>query len=219
MTQGIPLARLENYTTFQLGGPCKLLVECPTPESLMACVQEFHRQSMPFILIGGGSNLVVSDEGLPCAVIRYASATPLIERDGCDLTVSGSTELDALALYCVNEGLSGLNFATGIPGTVGGAVIGNAGAWGQQVGDVLTYVTLLTRSGKLHVINRTECGFQYRHSKLKETGEIAMNIHFHLQDADPLELAQERMEILKKRADKHPNLKTHPCAGSFFRNV
>lgn len=219
MNTMIEQARLENYTTFRLGGPCQVLQECRTPQELLAAVHEFNTTKTPFLLIGGGSNLVVSDHGLDTAVIRYVSPTPIIERDGNDVIVSGSTELDALALFCVDEGLEGLNYTTGIPGTVGGAVVGNAGAWGKQVGDVLKSVTLLEPNGTQKEADNVYCGFQYRHSRLKETGDIVVSVRFALTEGDPIALAQERAEIIKKRGEKHPNLKTHPCAGSFFRNV
>ncbi len=147
------------------------------------------------------------------------TSAPIIERDGNDVIVSGSTQLDALALYCVEEGLEGLNYTTGIPGTVGGAVVGNAGAWGKQVGDVLKSVTLLETTGHKKEAGNDYCSFQYRHSRLKETGDIVVSVRFSLTEGDPVQLARERADILKKRAEKHPNLSTHPCAGSFFRNV
>lgn len=217
-------ARLENYTTFQLGGPCRFLAECETPDELIQTVKTLQAQNIPYILIGGGSNLVFSDNGIACAVIRYVTSTPLIEVDGHDVIVSGSTELDALARYCVDLGLDGLNYTTGIPGTVGGAVVGNAGAWGKQVGDVLKSATVLRHDGKGGVtpplqLDNADCGFAYRHSRLKETGDIILSVRFRLTEGDPLALAQERADILKKRGEKHPNLRTHPCAGSFFRNV
>ncbi len=141
-------ALLSAYTTFQLGGPCPCMVECATPDELIQTVQKFKKENTPFLLIGGGSNLVVSDHGLDTTVIRYVSPTPLIERNGHDITVSASTVLDDLGLFCVDEGLEGLNFTTGIPGTVGGAVAGNAGAWGKQVGDVLKSALILDDQGK-----------------------------------------------------------------------
>jgi UDP-N-acetylmuramate dehydrogenase len=212
-------ARLENYTTFRLGGPCPVMIECETPEDLKDAVERLNAAKKPFVLIGGGSNLVVSDHGLDVAVVRYVSNTPLIERDGNDVVVAASTSLDDLALFCVDEALEGLNYTTGIPGTVGGAVVGNAGAWGKQVGDVLKTVTLIEPNGKIKEVGADYCGFQYRHSKLKETGDIVVSVRFGLKPGDPVALAQERADILKKRAEKHPNLSTHPCAGSFFRNV
>ncbi len=219
MTQAIKNARLENHTTFKLGGPCPTLFHCQTPDDLEQTILQLNQQKQPFVLIGGGSNLVVSDHGLDIAVVRYVSNTPLIERDGNDVIATASTTLDDLAIFCVDEGLKGLNYTTGIPGTVGGAVVGNAGAWGRQVGDVLKSVTVLEPNGNKKTVGPDYCGFQYRHSRLKETGDIVASVRFALKPGDPITLAQERADILKKRADKHPDLTTHPCAGSFFRNV
>ena len=215
----IPSALLAHYTTFQLGGPCPCLVECATPNELIETVQKFKKENTRFLLIGGGSNLVISDQGLDTTVIRYVSSSPLIERHGHDVIVSASTYLDDLALYCVNEGLEGLNFTTGIPGTVGGAVVGNAGAWGKQVGDAFKSALIIDDQGKTRTVDAGYFAFSYRHSRLKESNEIIVSITFTLTPQNPVALAQERAEILKMRAEKHPDLTTHPCAGSFFRNI
>ena len=215
----IPQALLRDYTTFQLGGPCRLMIECQTPKELQEAIRSLAKEQSAFILIGGGSNLVVSDEGLSRVVIRYVSDTPLIKRDGNDVIVSASTILDDLALFCVQEGLEGLNYTTGIPGTVGGAVVGNAGAWGKQVGDVLTSAMLLDKNGNAHQVDKSYFAYSYRHSRLKETDEIVSQVIFSLTPADPSVLAKERAEILKMRAEKHPDLTQYPCAGSFFRNI
>ncbi len=215
----IPNALLSNYTTFKLGGPCQQLIECSSPDELITTIKNLHHGSTPFILIGGGSNLVVSDQGLNCAVIRYVAPSAIITRNGNQITVAACTILDDLALFCVEEGLEGLNYTTGIPGTVGGAVVGNAGAWGKQVGDVFKSALLIDARGQTKEVGPNYFAFTYRHSHLKETGEIIVSVTFALKDSDPIALAQERAEILKMRAEKHPNLTTHPCAGSFFRNV
>jgi UDP-N-acetylmuramate dehydrogenase len=214
-----PHAPLSAYTTFQLGGACLSLIECITPDELIGTVQKFKKDQTPFLLIGGGSNIVVSDHGINTTVIRYVSPTPLIERKGNDINISASTVLDDLALFCVDEGLEGLNYTTGIPGTVGGAVAGNAGAWGKQVGDVLKSATILDRQGRIKNVGPDYFAFSYRHSHLKETDEIIVSVTFALTPGDPIALAQERAGILKKRTERHPNLSTHPCAGSFFRNI
>jgi len=215
----IPNTLLSAYTTFQLGGPCPYLIECATPDELVQTVQKLKKENTRFLLIGGGSNLVISDHGLSATVIRYLSTTPLIERQGHDITVSASTLLDDLAIFCVDEGLEGLNFTTGIPGTVGGAVVGNAGAWGKQVADVLKTAIILDDQGNAKTVGPDHFAFSYRHSRLKETNEIIVSVDLCLMPADPIALARERAEILLKRAEKHPNLTTQPCAGSFFRNI
>ncbi len=215
----IPRAFLSEYTTFQLGGPCRDLINCEDPDQLESVVTNLFREGAPFILIGGGSNLVVSDTGVDCAVVRYVASSPLIEVDGDELIVSGSTALDDLVIAAIDEGLEGLNTCSGIPGTVGGAIVGNAGAFGKQVGDVLKSVTLLARDGQKLVKDAAYCGFSYRNSRLKETGDIVLGARFALKPGNRANLAKERAEILAIRHEKHPDLKTFPCAGSFFRNV
>jgi UDP-N-acetylmuramate dehydrogenase len=214
-----PRALLENYTTFRLGGPCRCLTECASPEELIQTVQKFKKDHVPFLLIGGGSNIVVSDSGLDLEVVRYLSPTPLLDRDGDDVTVSASTVLDDLAVFCVDEGMEGLNYTTGIPGTVGGAVVGNAGAWGKQVGDVLKSALILDGQGHTKTVGPDYFAFSYRHSRLKDTDDIVVSVAFALRPQDPVTLARERAEILRKRGEKHPDMAAQPCAGSFFRNI
>lgn len=237
-------ALLSDFTTFRLGGPCQTLFDCQTPQQLETVVQKLvagseslrprilseaprrsrgakskDHEKANFILIGGGSNLVVSDEGLPINVIRYLSPKPLIERQGNDLIISGSTLLDDAVGFALENSLEGLNYASGIPGTVGGAIVGNAGAFGKQVGDYLKSVCLLTKSGIKKDVSAAQLGFSYRHSNLKETGDMIVWARFGLTSGDQSKLRQERNEILQIRHEKHPNLETHPCAGSFFRNI
>jgi len=210
---------LSQYTTFQLGGPCQGLISCRTPEELCEAVTRCNQEALPFILIGGGSNLLVSDEGLNCHVIRFFSDIPLIEKEKTNLVVSGSTQLDHLAQFAAENGLEGLNYTSGIPGTVGGAVAGNAGAFGKQIGDVLTEAVLLTPKGKQKTVHTEDLDFSYRYSILKETKDILLSSRFSLAFSDKHMLRKEREEILALRREKHPNLNTHPCAGSFFRNI
>ena len=212
-------ALLSNYTTFGLGGPCRTLFDCQTPQQLETIIQKLVSQKENFILIGGGSNLVVSDNGVPLTVIRYLSPRPLIEKEKTDLIVSGSTLLDHAVAFALENSLEGLNYASGIPGTIGGAIVGNAGAFGKQVGDYLKSVCVMTKNGIKKEITPVELEFTYRHSNLKETGDIVVWARFGLSTGDQNKLRQERDEILKIRREKHPNLETHPCAGSFFRNV
>ncbi len=214
-----PGASLFKWTTFQLGGPCAYLFSCSTPEQLEATIVELVGKEIKFILIGGGSNLVISDKGLECSVVRYVSAAPLISHNDEEIMVSGSTSLDKLAVYAAEHGLDGLVFTSGIPGTVGGAIVGNAGAFGKQVGDVLKSVTLLSPSGKKRISRGKDLGFTYRHSRLKETGDIVVSAVFSIRPGDVQTLKMEREKILKIRHEKHPDLKLYPCAGSFFRNI
>ena len=210
---------LSQYTTFQLGGPCRSLFDCATPAELAAAVVGLAEQGESFVLMGGGSNVLVSDEGTPAAVVRYQSDTLLVERRDDLVVVSGSTGLDELVRFAIGEGMAGLEFLSGIPGTVGGAIAGNAGAWGRQIGEVLESATLLNRRGDRREAAPSELGFAYRSSCLQVSGDIVLSAAFRLSSGRSESLAQERTDILRKRAERHPDLDETPCAGSFFRNI
>lgn len=212
-------APLSDFTTFRLGGICPAVLTCRTPDQLQYIIQLCAEENIKFILIGGGSNLVVSDSGIDCHVIRYISETPLIERSGNDLIVSASTSLDALAKAAAEGGLEGLNCTAGIPGTVGGAIVGNAGAFGRQIGDIVKNICVIDSSGVKKELRGDELGFAYRYSILKETGDIVVSACFSLAPGNPTSLLEERDQILAARRAKHPDLVTTPCAGSFFRNI
>lgn len=216
LTRHAPLA---DYTTFRLGGPCTGMLHVATPAQLHQAVSWLHQHHLPFLLIGGGSNLVVADQGIDCAVICYVSKVPLIERQGNELIVSASTALDACAAFAVKNGLEGLTMASGIPGTVGGAIVGNAGAFGRQIGDCVNNVTLMSLNGTQRKVPGDKLEFTYRHSCLKNSQDIVVDVRLSLTPANATTLEQQRHDILELRHKKHPNLTTHPCAGSFFRNI
>ncbi len=210
---------LSHHTTFQLGGPCKLFIGCAKPEQLQLAVGELHRAGENFELLGGGSNVLASDAGLTCAVLCYQAAQPLIEHTHDVLTVSGSTLLDDIAAYAVRAGLGGMEMFSGIPGTLGGAIAGNAGAYGQHIGDVVESVTLLDRAGRARQAAQAELHFAYRSSALHTSGEIVSSARLRLHTGDAAALAHQRHECLAIRQEKHPQWRTTPTAGSFFRNV
>ncbi len=214
-----PAVRLADLTTFRLGGPCAALVDCATPERATQAIRAVAAAGLPYWLLGGGSNLLAADGGLDRVVIRYASGTPDIQADGTCVTVSGATRLDDLAAWAGARGLAGLAFASGIPGTVGGAIAGNAGAFGQQLGDRVLSVTLLDPAGRPLTAAGDELSFAYRHSRLLTSGEIVLAARLRLEPGDPVRLEAERAEILELRRTRHPDWRTTPTAGSFFKNV
>lgn len=212
-------ALLRNYTTFRLGGPCPLLIEGATAGQLPAIIQHLNKAGQPFLVIGQGANLVVSDKGIQQAVIRFCSEKPDIKSSGNRVTVSGDTLLDDLAVYTIENETGDLSYCTGIPGTVGGGIAGNAGAFGRQMGDHLISVELLGLDGQVRTILHDELEFAYRHSKLKETGEIVLSATFELPKAGKPVMQAERDRIIQFRKDHHPDWHKEPCAGSFFRNI
>ena len=179
---------LRDYTTFRLGGACPAIVNCREPAALAAAVRFLSASGRKYQLIGGGSNLLVADAGLDSVIVRYASETRRVTRSGSIIDVDGSTGLDDLAAFTAEQGLDGLVFASGIPGTVGGAVAGNAGAFGNQIGDRLVSATLMDAAGRLSEVKPGTLEFSYRHSRLSGSGEVLVSARLQLEpgNADSL---------------------------------
>ncbi|MBU0469720.1 MAG: UDP-N-acetylmuramate dehydrogenase [Candidatus Omnitrophica bacterium] len=212
-------SELAPFTTFKLGGKAKGIIRCSTPQQLQNVVDHLIKNISDFIVIGGGSNIVVSDAGVNCFVIRYFSDIPFIERQNDDVVVFGSTKLEDLVSFSVDQGLGDLSFASGIPGTVGGAICGNAGAFGKQISEYLRSVSIITRSGELKEFDAEELCFDYRDSILKRTQDIVLSARFSLLPYDKDILTEQRVKVLGERRKKHPDWKKERCAGSFFKNV
>jgi len=219
--QAIPKALLKEYTTFQLGGACPLLLDCPTPDALIQTVRILQRHACAFQVIGQGSNLLVSDQGIDAVMVRYCAdkEPPMSSFDGERLRVSANILLDDLVGLVVENGWGDLAFCSGIPGTLGGAISGNAGAFGRQIGDVLESARLLSPRGEVRSVFRDKMGFSYRNSALREEGEIVLEATLSLEPRTHLELQKERNEILQLRREKHPDWHLEPCAGSVFKNI
>jgi len=216
----VPDAPMRNYTTFKLGGSCPALVDCPTPDILQETATILNDAKVDFLVIGQGSNLLVSDEGIPCVILRYcAEDQPDVVFDGCRVLVSGNTLLDDLARLTIEKGLGDISFCSGIPGTVGGAIVGNAGAFGQQIGDVVESVRLMDTDGSTRQASAEELKFEYRSSALKQSVAVVLDAVLKLKPADRETMEKERERILELRRSKHPDWKSTPCAGSVFRNV
>ena len=213
-------ANLCDYTTFRLGGACPALVDCPDAEALAGTARVLHEHAIDFIVIGQGSNLLVADGGIDSVVLRYcAEDTPDVRIENSRIRVSGNTLLDDLVCCTLELGLGDLTFCSGIPGTVGGAIAGNAGAFGRQIGDMLESVHVLDEKGMQRAASAEELNFSYRSSKLKKSGEIVIDAVLHVQPEDIPTMEKERRRILDLRRTKHPDWRTMPCAGSVFRNI
>ena len=210
---------LTDYTTFRLGGACRELATVSGAPAAAAAIRDWNAAGIPWRIMGGGSNLLVADAGIPDAVLRIHSGLPDCRLDGGMVCASAGTALDALARFAAEEGRAGLGFAAGIPGTVGGGICGNAGAFGAALGDALDRVEVLTRAGEARTMPRAALEFDYRSSSLQRTGEIATRAWFRTQAGDRSALRAEREEILAQRREKHPDWRALPTAGSFFKNL
>lgn len=212
-------AAMAEYTSFRLGGPCRTLYLCETPDEARAAVLQRPGSDDPLLWLGEGTNILVSDHGVDADLLRYATPRVDLETEGGRVVVSAASNLDAVARSLAERGVRGINACTGIPGTVGGAIVGNAGAWGRQIGDVVEWVELLDRQGTVTRESGEDCEFSYRHSKLKDGERLVLRACLNVESTDPSELLKEREEILSVRASKHPDWRREPCAGSIFRNL
>ena len=212
-------ARGADFTTFRLGGPVRRLDDCASPAELREALRAAHAEGARWQVIGGGSNLLIADDGWDGVVVRYRR--PELELDGAgdEWIVNGACDLDTLALAAVEEGMDGLLFATGIPGTVGGAVAGNAGAFGRQMSDVVLSADLFHPIRGARRVSAAELGFAYRRSALKETRDAVERVRLRLVPGDRARLRAERERILAWRRRRHPDWRVIPTAGSFFRNI
>jgi len=216
-----PDVRLADITTFKLGGPCLALVECRKAEDMIKAVRSLREENIPFLVMGFGANILASDHGVNQVIVRFTSPTPWVAEISTGvLEVDAATQFDDLACFAVEHDLDGMAAFSGIPGTVGGAIAGNAGAYGDQIADCLSSVRLLKPDGTIIIRPRHDIRFSYRDSDIKHSDDIVLSATFHLAvSQDPTALKARRRDILAERESKFGNWKKDPCAGSFFRNL
>ncbi len=206
---------LAAHNTFGTGGKARLFANVCSTKELAAVVHIADELKIPYFMLGGGSNMLISDEGYNGLIIKNSIGG--IQLDGTEITVGAGVELQRLVDFATEHGLSGLEFAAGIWGTVGGAIFGNAGAYGSEIGSVLKWAELVDRKGEVRVEPATYFEFDYRTSKLKKTREFVARAGIVLRAGDKTEIAQKVQEILKTRKDKLPE--TEHSAGCFFKNI
>ena len=203
-------------TTFRTGGRARYFLKVSTETDLTSAVVGAGKLGIPYFLLGGGSNVLVSDSGYDGLVIKLAVMGMKKEATGT-LECGAGEELIDLVDFATGQSLSGLEFAAGICGSVGGAICGNAGAFGGEIGSVVSEVVLSDAKGQISRVPSSYCQFSYRHSRFKETGEIVLRARFELQKASRDAIEQKVAEILAERREKHPI--DQPSAGCIFRNI
>jgi len=206
-------APLQNYTRFGLGGPARVLADAATEEALRAALDAVHNDR--HALIGGGSNLVASDVGFPGVVLRFTDRSLAI--DGTLVRVAAGVVLQDLVDATVAACLEGLHTMTGIPGWVGGAIYGNAGAYGHSIHEFVESVRYLDGTG-VHEIGNAACQFRYRESVFKRAKDrVILDATLRLTPGDAAQLRSTADGILKIRNEKYPP--EMRCAGSIFKNL
>jgi UDP-N-acetylmuramate dehydrogenase len=215
--------RLARYTTARIGGPADLLIEAISAEDLQASVLAARRTASPIFILGGGANVLVSDAGVRGLTI-VNKAKRIEFRDGGQVWCESGTVLPTLARECIARGLAGLEWAVGVPGTIGGAVVGNAGAHGRDTAADLISATILNEQGEVIEWSNAELAYEYRssrikrglrQSKTKSAPYVVLAARFQLTSADRSELEQKAAEFNEYRRRTQP---PGASLGSMFKN-
>lgn len=214
--EGLKLQEMmKEHTTFRVGGAADYFIQPKNVEELQAALEILHRYDMPLMVIGNGSNLLVRDKGIRGAVIQIYSRMAEITIEGNLLKAKGGALLSAVAAKAAERGLTGLEFASGIPGSIGGAVVMNAGAYGGEMKDVLVSVEVLTQELEIKTIPAAELDLGYRHSIIPEAGYIVLGATLQLKEGNAAEIRSRMAELAEQRRAKQPL--QYPSAGSTFK--
>ena len=206
-----------NHTTWRIGGPVEVLLQPETVEELQQALLEIQRTEELCHVLGGGSNVLVADEGIAGTVIQLGGSLCKMEIASPYITAEAGVPLLVLAQKAAAAGLSVLEFAAGIPGTIGGAVVMNAGAYDGQISDIVRQVICCDKKGKLVTLDSADCEFAYRNSRFKQEQDLVII-------SVKLELNKGNKEEIQARMQKHTALRKekqpveYPSAGSIFKN-
>lgn len=209
---------LAHHTTFRIGGPAKAFIKVTHQDQVIEAAWKAEGLGLPWQVIGAGSNLLVSDQGYDGAIIVFQDETPPRKNEDGTITVSGGASLSHLIEFATHQGASGLENLAGIPGTVGGAIAGNAGAYGSAISDRLRSVLLLDRNGGMMRMPVQELRFGYRTSSIRDSGKVVLEATFEMDAVSPEVIAKTVCERLEDRRCKHPDWKQVATAGSYFKN-
>ena len=212
LTQNVPLSQ---HTRFGIGGPAEVYAETDDPAAFIEALGLVKAGGEPFEVIGGGTNLIVSDDGFRGTVLRFTAGG--MEATGESIRVDAGAVLQDLVDFSIERGLKGLETMTGIPGSVGAAVYGNAGAYGHSISERVHEVRFYDGE-RVRTFGNAECEFQYRESTFKDHKDLVIfSTDLRLTTADSRELRVQADEILAIRNRKYPP--TMKCAGSIFKNL
>lgn len=206
---------LSKYTTFKIGGPARVLIEAKSDEEVLKLVSLFDEIKEDYLIIGNGSNLLITDDGIERPVIvldkNFSNITMI---DEVTLYAEAGASLKSLANKALDLGLGGLEAISGIPGTVGGAVYMNAGAYGSEIKDVVTKIRYI-KDDSIAELDASEANFAHRRSIFQDKGYIILGAYFKLEKKDKKDIEEEQRDYTQRRKDKQPL--EYSSAGSVFK--
>ena len=206
---------MSRHTTFGIGGPADIFVDVASTDEILKICQLTRSREVPFFIVGNGSNLLVSDEGIRGVVIHLGKSFSEVERDGDIIKAQAGATLGKIARVALDASLTGFEFAAGIPGSFGGAVSMNAGAYGGEMKDILLDVDLLTPQGEIITLKAEDMDLSYRHSLVFEKEYIVLGARIRLQAGDGQAIREKMDQLAQARRDKQPL--EYPSAGSTFK--
>lgn len=207
---------LANHTTWKIGGPADALIQPRDKDGLVRAMKLIHRYQLPWRVIGKGSNLLVRDKGIRGVVIKLADELSQLRFEGDVAHAGAGYSFIRLSVMAGKQGLTGLEFAGGIPGTVGGAVYMNAGAHGSDVSEIFKSAEVLLETGELVEYDAKDMAFGYRYSSLQDRPGLVVSATFQLAYGDRKKIAEAMAKHKNRRRLTQPL--QQPCAGSVFRN-
>ncbi|XME02755.1 UDP-N-acetylmuramate dehydrogenase [Lachnospiraceae bacterium C1.1] len=206
---------MSKHTTFRVGGPADLFVQPESKEELAAIIKYLAVSEREYFILGNGSNLLVGDHGYRGTVVKISKGFDTIETDGIRIKAGGGAMLSKVAASALADSLSGFEFASGIPGTVGGAMVMNAGAYGGEMKDIVESVETVTEDGDELVLSNDEMQFAYRKSMLRKAKLVVTSVTFRLEKGDQADILSKMEEFKASRIKKQPL--EYPSAGSTFK--
>lgn len=207
---------MREFTSFRAGGRADLLIMPQSLEELSFALRELENEDIPHMVIGNGSNILVRDGGYKGALVKLGEAFSTIETEGTCLTAGCGALMSAVAKAALEAELTGFEFASGIPGSLGGAVFMNAGAYGGEMVQIIREVQLLKKDGSSsYTMTCEELDLGYRHSILHETGDVAVSVSLRLSKGNREQIQEQMKDLAAKRKEKQPV--SLPSAGSFFK--
>ena len=205
---------MKKHTTFRVGGPADLYV-CPKKQELPVILGLAKKKGLAVTVIGNGSNLLVGDKGYHGIILYLGDGMDQIQVDGNRLTIQAGCLMSRIAREACEHALTGFEFASGIPGSIGGGVVMNAGAYDGELGQIVTKVWVMNEEGEILVLNNQDMEFGYRTSVIKKRPFIVVQVEMELQPGNQEEIAAKMTELNRRRRDKQPL--EYPSAGSTFK--
>ncbi len=206
---------MSRHTTFRVGGEAKVLAEIENADELVTLLSYLKKVDEPYFIKGNGSNLLVSDKGYDGVIPELGSRFSSVTVQGEMITAEAGALMSQIAQTACKEGLTGLEFASGIPGTIGGGVVMNAGAYDGELKDVITSVTVLNEDGEFWTLDNRDMEFGYRTSVIRKRPFVVTSVTMRLRKGDPEAISSRMEELNRRRREKQPL--EYPSAGSTFK--